>query len=63
MQGMVDRKRSRGNPRQIWDKNITDTFGTMVVGGILAEDRHQFRSDIWAEDMLREEEEKKDCAE
>ena len=63
MQGMVARKRSRGKPRQRWEKDITDTFGTMAAASRVAGDRHQFRRDIWAatseEDMLREEEEEK----
>ena len=31
MQGMVSGKRSRGKPRQRWEKDITDTFGTMTA--------------------------------
>ena len=27
---------------------ITDTFGTMTAASRVAEDRHQFRRDIWA---------------
>ena len=48
MQGMVAGKRSRGKPRQRWEKDITDTFGTMTAASRVAEDRQQFRSDIWA---------------
>ena len=48
VQGMVSGKRSRGKPRQRWEKYITDTFGTMTAASRVAEDRHQFRSDIWA---------------
>ena len=48
MQGMVAGKRSRGKPRQRWEKDITDTFGTMTAASRVAEDRKQFRSDIWA---------------
>ena len=59
MQGMVAElfgkknfaagKRSRGKPRQRWEKYITCTFGTMAAASRVAEDRHQFRSrDIWA---------------
>ena len=53
---MVAGKRRRGEPRQIWEKDITDAFGTMAAASRVAEDRHQFRRDIWAddEDMLRE---------
>ena len=56
MQGMVAGKGSRGKPRQRWEKDITDTFGTMAAASGVAEDRRQFRKDIWArrpdEDML-----------
>ena len=31
MQGMVAGKRSRGKPRQRWEKHITDIFGTMAT--------------------------------
>ena len=48
MQGMVAGKRSRGKPRQRWEKDITDMFGTMTAASRVAEDRKQFRSDIWA---------------
>ena len=48
MQGMVAGKRSRGKPRQRWEKDITYTFGTMTAASRVAEDRHQFRIDIWA---------------
>ena len=48
MQGMVARKRSRGKPRQRWEKYITDTFGMVAAASKVAEDRHQFRRDIWA---------------
>ena len=48
MQGMVAGKRSRGKPRQRWEKDITDTFGTMAAASRVAKDRQQFRSDIWA---------------
>ena len=50
MQGMVVGKRSRGKPRQIWEKDITDTFDrpTMAAAIRVAEDRYQFRRDIWA---------------
>ena len=43
IQGMVAGKRSRGKPRQRWEKDITDTFGTMTSASRVAEDRHQFR--------------------
>ena len=61
MQGMVAGKRSRGKPRQIWEKDITDTFGTMAAASRVAEDRHQFRKETSGErrpgeDVLREEE-------
>ena len=48
IQGMAAGKRSRGKPRQRWEKDITDTFGTMAVASRVAGDRHQFRSDILA---------------
>ena len=48
VRGMVAGKRSRGKPRQIWEKIITDTFGTMAAASRVAEDRHPFRRDIWA---------------
>ena len=48
MQGMISGKRSRGKPRQIWEKYITDTCGTAGVVSRLVEDRLQFRRDIWA---------------
>ena len=35
-------------PRQRWEKDITDTFGTMAAASRVADDRHQFRRDIWA---------------
>ena len=38
MQGMMAGKRSRGKPRQRWDKDITDTFGTMTAASRVAED-------------------------
>ena len=47
MQGMVVGKRSRGKPRQRWEKDITDTFGTMTAASRVVEDRYQFRSDNW----------------
>ena len=46
MQGMVAGRKSRGKPIQRWEKDITDTFGTMTAAGRVAEDRHQFRRDI-----------------
>ena len=46
MQGMVAEKRSRGKPRQTWEKEITDVFGTMATASRVVEDRHQFRNDI-----------------
>ena len=59
MQGMVAGKRSRGKPRQRWENDITDTFGTMATASRVAEDRHQIRKHIWAaspeENMLWEE--------
>ena len=48
MQGMVAGKRSLGKPRQRWEKDITYTFGTMTAASRVAEDRQQFRSEIWA---------------
>ena len=48
MQGMVAGKRSRGKPRQRWEKDITDMFDTMEAASRVGEDRHQFRRDIWA---------------
>ena len=48
MQGMVAGKRSRVKPINIWEKDITDTFRTMAAASRVAEDRHQFRTDIWA---------------
>ena len=59
MQGIVAGKSSRGKPRHRWEKDITDTFGTMAAASRVAEDRHQFRRDGQRrpdEDMLREEE-------
>ena len=50
MQGMVAGKRRRRKPRQRWEKDITDTFGTMTAASRVAEDRHQFRRDNWAAD-------------
>ena len=59
MQGMVAGKRSRGKPRQRWEKDITYTFGTMTAASRVAEDSINFvetsgqrRPD---EDVLREE--------
>ena len=52
MQGMVAGKRSRGKPRQRWEKDITDTFGTMAAASRVTEDRHQFRRDIMSSDAL-----------
>ena len=46
MQGMVAGKRSRGKPQQRWEKDIIDTFGTMTAASRVAEDLHQFRSDV-----------------
>ena len=48
MQGMVAGKRSRGKPRQRWEKDITVMFGMMAAASRVAEDKHQFRRDIWA---------------
>ena len=48
MEGTVAGKRSRVKPRQRWEKDIRDTFGTMAAASIVAEDRHQFRRNIWA---------------
>ena len=48
IQGMVAGKSRRGKPRQIWEKDITYTFGTMAAAARVAEDRHQFRRDVWA---------------
>ncbi len=48
MQGMVAGKRSRGKPRQRLEKDITDTFGTMIAASRVAEDWHRLRRDIWA---------------
>ena len=39
MQGMIAGKRSRGKPRQRWEKDITDTFGTIAAASRVAEDR------------------------
>ena len=39
---------SRRKPRQRWEKDIADAFGTMAAASRVAEDRHQFRRDIWA---------------
>ena len=33
MQGMVAGKRSRGKPRERWEKYITDTFGNSKKSG------------------------------
>ena len=42
MQGMVAEKRSREKAKtKIWEKDITDTFGTMAAASRVAED-------IWA---------------
>ncbi len=46
MQGMVAGKRSRGKPRQRWEKDITDTFGTMAAASRVVEDRHQFLNHV-----------------
>ena len=48
MQGMLAGNRSRGKPRQRWEKDITDTFGTMATASRVAEDRRRFPRDIWA---------------
>ena len=52
MQGIVAGRRSRGKPRQRWEKFITyfigPTFGTMAAASRVAEGRHQFRRYIWA---------------
>ena len=36
MQGMVAGKRSRGKPKQRWEKDITDTFGMMTAASRVA---------------------------
>ena len=41
MQGIVAGK-SRGTPRKKWEKDITDTFGTMAAASRVAVDRHEF---------------------
>ena len=38
---MVAGKRTAGKPRQRWEKDIADTFGTMAAASKVAEDRHQ----------------------
>ena len=48
IQGLTVEKRSRGKPRQRWEKDITDRFGTMAAANRVAEDRHPFRRDILA---------------
>ena len=49
MQGMVAGKICRGDPRQRWEKYITDTSGTMTTASRVARTgRHQFRIGIWA---------------
>ena len=58
MPGMIAEKRSRGKPRQRWEKDITDTFGTMAAASRVAKNRHQFRKETSeerrpGEDMLR----------
>ena len=45
MQGMVAGERIRGKPRQRWEKDITDAFGTMATASRMAEDMHRFRKD------------------
>ena len=52
VQGMVAGKRSRGKPRQRWEKDITDTFGTMAAASRVAEDRHQFCKRHLSSDVL-----------
>ena len=47
MPGIVAGKWNKGKPRQRWEKDITDTFGTMTAASRVAEDRHRFRKDIW----------------
>ena len=48
VQGMVTGRGGRGESRQRWERDITDAFGTMTAASRVAEDRHQFRSEIWA---------------
>ena len=49
MQGIiVAGKRSRGKPRQRWEKDITVIFGTMATASRVAEDRRRFPKGIWA---------------
>ena len=59
MQGMVAEKRSRGKPRQRWEKDIRDIFSTMATASKLAEDKHRFCKDFVKqrpeEDILSEE--------
>ena len=44
MQGMIAGKRSRGKPRQRWEKDITDTFGTMKAKTKMGERHHRY---VW----------------
>ena len=50
----VGREKKQGKPGQRWEKDITDTFGTMAAAIRVAQDRHQFRKDIWAAKNKRE---------
>ena len=47
MQGMVAGESSSEEPRQRWEKDITDIFGKMETASRVAKDRHGFRKDIW----------------
>ena len=49
MQGMLAGNRSKGKPRQRFGERHHYTFGTMATASRVAENRHQFRTDmIWA---------------
>ena len=52
MQDVVAGKRSRGKQRQRWEKDTTDTFGTMAAASRVAEDRHQFLRRHLGSDVL-----------
>ena len=42
----VNRERNRGNPRQRWEKYITDIVGMIAMVTRLAENRHRFHKDV-----------------
>ena len=48
-------KRSRGKPREIWEKDITDMFCTMATASKAVENRHRFCKDILGSDAPEED--------